>query len=497
VKGYNIYRNATFLKQVAAPATSTSDAGLAPSTVYSYAAAAVDNAGNQSAMSATVSTNTPACPGQPLGAWSRRLGGTDYDLGYAVAVDAAGDAIVAGSFRGTADFGGGPLSSAGSDDVFLAKYAPGGAHLWSRSFGGSGSDVAKAIAVDAGGNVAITGRFSATVDFGGGPLTSAGGDDIFVALYDPAGNPLWSRRFGGPAGDQGQGVAFDRSGNVLLTGYFNGSADFGGGALNAYFGAGDIDSFLVKLSPQGAHLWSKNFLNDGQDKGTAVACDSQGNVVLGGQFTNVLNLGGADLDSPNGYYDAFIGKFDPNGQHLWSRSFGGTSNDAVQGLAIDPGDDVLATGFFAGSADLGGGSLAAAGSSDVFVVKYSPAGAHLWSRRFGGTGSDMGNAVAADKNGNVIVTGSFLNTVDFGNGALTAAGTGLTSDAFVVKLSPSAASLWSKRFGDAQNDAGAGVAVDAGGVIAATGYFNGTVDLGYGPTTSLGGSDGFLTTVAP
>jgi chitodextrinase len=497
LKGYNVYRNAVFLKQVAAPATATSDAGLQPSTVYSYSVSAVDNAGNQSGMSSAVGTNTPACARVPLGAWSRRLGGTDYDLGYAVAVDAAGDVVVGGSFRGTVDLGGGPLTSAGSDDVFLVKYSPAGTHLWSKRFGGNGSDVAKAVAVDSGGNVAIAGRFSATIDLGGGALTSAGGDDIFVAVYDPAGNPLWSRRFGGPAGDQGQGVAFDRSGNVILTGYFNGSADFGGGALNAYFGAGDIDSFLAKFSPQGTHLWSENFLNDGQDKGAAVACDSQGNIVLGGQFTNVLNLGGADLDSPNGYSDAFIGKFDASGRHLWSRSFGGSSNDAVQGVAVDPSDDVLATGFFTASADLGGGSVSSAGSSDVFVVKYTPAGAYLWSKRFGGTGSDMGNAVAADTDGNVVVTGSFSNTVDFGNGALTAAGTGLTTDAFVVKLSPSASSLWSKRFGDTLNDAGAGVALDASGMVAVTGYFNGTVDFGYGPTASLGGSDGFLTTIAP
>src|SRR5439155_25059398 len=137
LKGYNVYRDGVYLKQVMAPATSASDRGLAASTVYSYAVLAMDNAGNASGMSATASTNTPGCPASG-GAWPKRFGGAGVDYSHAVAADSRGNLVVAGYFQGTADFGGGPLTSAGGFDIFVAKFSPTGTYLWGKRYGGTG-----------------------------------------------------------------------------------------------------------------------------------------------------------------------------------------------------------------------------------------------------------------------------------------------------------------------------------------------------------------------
>jgi chitodextrinase len=127
LKGYNLYRGSplTFIRQIAAPTVTIADGGLAADTPYPYAVAAIDNAGNESAKSATVTAFTPACPAGPL--WTKRLGGTTNDSGEAVAVDGSGNVIVGGLFSGSVDFGGGPLTSAGGYDIYLAKYTAAGA----------------------------------------------------------------------------------------------------------------------------------------------------------------------------------------------------------------------------------------------------------------------------------------------------------------------------------------------------------------------------------
>jgi len=120
----------------------------------------------------------------PVHHWSQRFGGTQDDQGLAVAADASDNVIVTGVFSGSADFGGDHLVSAGFSDIFVSKYDASGVHQWSQRFGDKISDLGEAIAADASGNVIVTGRFWNTVDFGGGDLTSAGDFDVFVAKYD-------------------------------------------------------------------------------------------------------------------------------------------------------------------------------------------------------------------------------------------------------------------------------------------------------------------------
>jgi FlgD Ig-like domain len=179
--------------------------------------------------------------------WSRRMGGTNYDDVAGVAVNVAGDVAIHGELFTSANYGGQTLTSVGSTDVYVAKYDTGGLHVWSQRFGGVDTDRARAIAMDGLGDVAISGNFSGTADFGGEPI-AGGVIDIYLARYDAAGVHKWSRAFGHPATiDEGYGIATDALGDVFLTGAFTQTIDFGGGVLTT---EGWDDIFLVKFSEE-------------------------------------------------------------------------------------------------------------------------------------------------------------------------------------------------------------------------------------------------------
>jgi hypothetical protein len=427
------------------------------------------------------------------GLWARGFGSTGQDSGSSVDVDPGGNVVVTGYFVNVVDFGGGPLTSGGGSDIIVAKYSDtSGAHIWSHSFGSTGDDRGRSVAMDQSGNVLVTGDFAGTVDFGGGLHTSGGGSDIIVAKYaGPDGAHLWSRRFGGMGNDLGISVAVDLSGNVLVAGQFNGMVDFGGGPLTSV----GIDIFVAKYAGlDGAHLWSRRFANTAADAAYSVAVDPSGDVLVTGQFQGTVDFGEGPLTSAGA--DIFVAKYAGlDGAHLWSRRFGGTGSDVGSSVAVDPlSGNVLVTGQFQGTVDFGGGPLTSVGI-DIFVAKYAgPDGAHLWSRRFANTAADAGFSVVVDPSGNVMVTGQFNGMVDFGGGPLTSAGYDIF---VAKCAGTDGAHIWSRRFGGTAADVGTSIVVDPGGNVLVTGSYQDTVDFGGGPLTSAGFNDILLLKLRP
>jgi hypothetical protein len=434
----------------------------------------------------------PPCKGALL--WAERFGSVSDQIATGVATDAAGNIVLGGYFNAAIDFGGGPLVSMGGvpglDDVFVAKLDPNGGHLWSKRFGDAKEQAAQSIGVDVKGNVLVAGSMAGAMDLGGGALTSAGGTDIFIAKLDPNGGHLWSSRFGDAQDQLAQGITGDSGQNVLVTGSFHGVVDFGGGALTS---AGSTDLFIAKLDPNGGHLWSKRFGDASEQIGKAIAIDNMGNVLVTGSFSGVVDFGGGPLASASGT-DIFIAKLDPNGAHLWSQRFGGAGDGIGEAIAIDSVGNVLVTGSFSGVVDFGGGPLTSAGGTDIFVAKFDPNGAHLWSQRFGDAADQEARSIATDGSQNVLATGVLGGAADFGGGPLASAG---STDVFVVKLDPSGAYLWGKRFGDANPQVGTGITADGAGQVILTGYFGGSTDFGGGALMSMGSSDVFIAKFGP
>jgi PKD repeat protein len=477
----------------------TTGSGPTPSHAYAttgtYTATltVTDNNGANAADTTSVVVSNTSTP------WARALGSTTSDASYGTAVDAAGNVVVTGTYRGTVDFGGASKTSAGGADWFVAKYSPTGALLWVHSMGGTGDDSPEAVAVAAStGDVVVGGRFTGSAAFGGAqPLVANGTSDMAVAKYRASdGVHQWSKRFGGVYDDTISAVAVDGSANVYLTGYFRGTVDFGGGPLSVPFTT-DLDVFVVKLDGAGGHLWSKNFTNDGNERGYGIAVDGSGNVAVTGYFSNTVNFGGGALTSLNAMTDIFVARFTTAGAHSWSKRFGASDgNESGYAAAMDSSGNVVVAGYLQKAADLGGGSLAALGGADGFVAKYAAtSGAHQWSRRVGGTANDYAYGVTVDPGTNVVyVTGSFEDVAGFGGTSLTAAG---SSDVFVAKYGATGTPTWATPHGGSSADVGRAIQFRAG-TLAASGYFFGSGTFeGIGLTASGTAADAFAVRMVP
>ena len=396
---------------------------MAPSTRRPISAALLTSAGSTDVYLAKLSSG-----GVPI--FGKKFGNASSQQGNAVSFDIDGNIYIAGSFQGAIDLGGGPLTSAGSDDVFIAKLDPKGKHLWSKRFGGSSAEAALFIGTDELGYVYAAGSFAGSVDFGSGLLTSAGGNDIFVLGLDPQGNELWSKRAGDVGSDSVGSMAVDSDGNVFLTGRFNTTIDFGGGLLTA---AGADDLFAVKLDYFGDPLWARSAGDSMSQSGTAIATDALGNTYLGGDFQGSIDLGNGSMTSA-GASDVFVAMLDSTGGPVWTQRFGDAADQHLTSLAVDASGSVIVTGQFQGVIDLGDGPLTSAGGNDIFVAKLDGSGSALWSKSFGDASfAQSGKSVASDVSGSIIVAGTFGGSADFGGGALMCKG---TSNAFLVKLEP-------------------------------------------------------------
>jgi len=425
------------------------------------------------------------CTGAHL--WSRKIEG---GVGYNLAVDASGNALVTGN-AGTLDVGNGPMSGSG---VYVAKYDPLGMPLFAGVYGaGTGPVPGNGVAADLNGNILLAGFFFGTsVDFGGGALTNANQNytDMYVAKLDPSGAHLWSKRFGDFDDQQAYRVTADANGNVIVVGAVKGTVDFGGGPLMPI---GGWDIAVAKLDPNGNHLWSKRYGDVADQWGLDAAVDTAGNVFVTGWFYGTVNFGGQQLSDLGGS-DSFVVKLDPSGNHLWSKRLGGPQQQATWGIATDPSGNVTVAGMYDGVIDLGGGPLPSAGSYDVFVGKLDPSGNHLWSKSFGDAGGQqIAMGVAVDLGGSVTVAGYFQSSVDFGGDLLITAG---SFDIFVAKLDAGGNHVWSQRFGDTVEQDCFDVGVTPSGDILVTGMFWGLLGFG-GPPLTATNADGYLARFSP
>ena len=448
-------------------------------------------------------------------AWSTYLGGSENDIASGIAMDGAGNIYVTGSTDSPGWVSGGYdttfVGNPGYDDVFVAKLSPTGAHLWSTYLGGDSWDKGQGIAVDFAGNVYVTGwtASSGWVEGGFAANYLGGESDTFVAKLSPGGEHLWSTYLGGGDWDKGYGIALDSGGDVYVTGKTGSSGWTLGGFNTSYNGGNDFggDAFVAKLSSVGAHLWSTYLGGSSYDGGRAIAVDGSGNVyVTGITDSSGWVAGGFDTSIDSGHDDAFVAKLSPDGAHLWSTYLGGDSWDEGNGIAVDGAGDVYVTGntysvgwvaegfntsFNNNESDAVGG--------DAFVAKLSPAGAHLWSTYLGGGDYDDGNGLATDSANNIYVTGR-TRSAGWAAGGFNVnlnGGDGGNYDAFVAKLSPAGAPLWSSYLGAGNLDVGHAIALDGAGNVIVAGETKsaGWVSGGFG-TTYHGTRDGWVAKIA-
>jgi hypothetical protein len=428
---------------------------------------------------------TPLVRATPVHQWSKKFGDTDNQAARSVAFDASGNAIIVGYMEGTTDFGGGPLVAIGGFDAFIAKFDVVGGHLWSKRFGDGGLQQIFSVDTDAAGNIAVLGIFQGSIDLGGGALVSAGDWDVFLAKFDAGGAHLWSKRFGAGSIDDARGVNVDGSGNVIVAGFSQGGIDFGGGALAS---GGSHDAFVAKFDAAGSHLWSDMWGGAGEQQAFSVASDAAGNLFVGGQFNASLDLGGGAMVTAGGL-DAFIAKFDGSGVFQWNQRFGDGAEQKMMFVGVDASGDVTAAGNFGGTIDFGGGPIASVGSIDVFAAQFNSAGSHQWSGGYGSAVVEEMWGLAVHSTGNVILAGYSQGGIDFGGGALPNAG---GEDMFMARIDPTGVHVWSKSYGSTSYQSAFGVAVANNGDLLLGGQFLNSVNFGGATLTSAGSGDASL-----
>jgi len=395
----------------------------------------------------------------PVLLYSSYLGGsgeegdTLYGAVSSIAVDAAGNAYVTGVTR-SLDFPttpGADRALGGDMDAFVAKFAPDGALVYSTYLGGPCEDHGRGIAVDAAGNAYVTGRAHDRLCFENGLQSGA-----LVAKLDPTGAVVYFRTFSGQYSDTsvGQAIAVDGQGNAYVTGLTT-ATDFpttpGAYRTTACYSF-FADGFVLKLGAAGDSLLYSTYLCGSEHESpNDIAIDAAGNAYVAGSthshdFPTVNALQPQHRGGP-GASTGFVAKLNPTGSDLvYSTYLGGSTDDAIQGIAVDAAGNVFVTGVTVSSdfpttpgvlqPDPGPRLCFGTLCSDAFVARIAPTGGALvYSTYLFGEGHDGGTRIAVDAAGHAYVAGAtsslyfpILDAVQSSNRGL--------DDAFVVKLSP-------------------------------------------------------------
>jgi hypothetical protein len=352
--------------------------------------------------------------------WAKRFGDGTNQTAMSVAIGNGGMIYVGGSMAGSVDFGDGVIkTSAGSTDAFLVKLDPDGNVVWSRVYGDAMGQNITQVRITGTGQIVVGGRASGTINFGQAPLTSTGGDDVFVATIDDAGFEVASAMLGGMNSENLGGMAVNALGEVVVTGTFSGSMKYG--FQPALMGAGLNDVFIVRYSPSLSPIWGKAFGDAESQNGIAVALNDAGDTWTAGEAQGSIDLGGGPLSPQPGVEGLYLARLDVNGDHVWSKIWSGPQSTAFGArLAIDTkASEIILAGWFSDTLDFGGGSFVSKGAVDAFVARFNMDGGHVASKTFGSALSDGVFGVALLPTRDLIIGGIHFDTIDLGGGPLT------------------------------------------------------------------------------
>lgn len=452
--------------------------------------------------------------------WGTFYGGSNTDQGDNCALDGNGNIYLSGGSYSTGNIattGGHQTVVGGGADAYLAKFNAGtGQRIWATYYGGSANDWGFYCAVDGGGNVYLSGRThgSANLATSGAhqPAYGGGDSDAFLVKFNSNGQRQWGTYFGGSGADGGAGLSIDENENVYCIGWTNSIGLSGAISPNVVHQSeygGVSDGFVVKFDPAGLRQWSTYYGGTGWEQG--LGCAATGAYVyLAGATQSTSSIAGAISPftphqstygggNSNGG-DAFLVKFNGNGERIWGTYYGGSVADGTNGAFAVAGNGNV---FLHGWTDSSNG-IATAGShqpayglgTDAFLVKFNTDGVREWGTYYGGLGWENGVASAITPNGDVYMTGF---TESFNGIHLDGYDSSLGGDrdAFIVKFDGAGGRIWGSYYGgNGSEEARYGVKVDVDGSV----YFigntnspdNAVASIGAHQSAFGGGSDAFL-----
>jgi Beta-propeller repeat len=374
-------------------------------------------------------------------AWGQQVGTVEDDHSFDVAADVNG-VYMTGTTRGSL---GGPNPGVGiggnTQDAFLLRYDRNGNRVWGRQFGDVNSDSASDVAVSPTGGAYITGSTGSHL-----AGQNAGGTDLFLARYDAAGELLWTRQLGTSLNDSGLGVSADALGNVFVGGLTFGELAADNSGINR------SDAILSRYDQNGNLIWTRQWGQEDTDSANAVVADGQGGVFVTGP-TRTFSA------SNQTGFDAFVRRYDVEGNLLWTRMLTTNFGDSTHGIALDGHGGIYVSGDTQGSL---AGSNPTPLTGDPFLARFDASGNLLWVRQINSPGVDDGTQVTADGRGGVFITGSVIQSLP----GHTQQGLG---DAFVAYYTESGELVSTAQFGSEKADVGNGISADGLGNVYVSG----------------------------
>jgi gliding motility-associated-like protein len=385
-----------------------------------------------------------------------------------IETDAQGNSYVTGYITGETSFGVAVSfpSAQGNGDIYVAKYGSNGVLIWVKKFGGNFSDRGYDLALDNSGNIFITGQFYGTVDFSGQSVSSnSNSKDIFLIKMTNSGSVLWAISEGGSGAENAYGITCDGSGNVILTGQYEGSGvlisqNFSS-TLDPITGLASYDLFVSKYDGNGNGLWVKTGIAKYEDRGLAVTTDSQNNIYMSGQFSDTLTFAGQTYN--NGAYNVgLVVKLDPNGALVWFNTLRG-------GFCL-PYDLEMHNNALFITGDLKGNLIysnngnsqqtISSYSRSIFVLNTALTGSKNWVNTIGSENDVSARSISIDSNNDAFVTGYFTCSLTEFHQTQTAAYRSVGfKDAYLWKVKNGGGFDYLKTFGSKLDDVGHGVSI--------------------------------------
>ena len=396
-------------------------------------------------------------PAPPDSSWTVELGTAGEDRAFGLAVTAAGDILVAGSTGGSL----GGHASAGGLDAFVALLDGRGAVRWTAQLGSPGEDKATRVAVDAAGEIYVTGSTEGALGDGRGA-----GLDAFLWRLSPAGQTRWVRQLGSTGAEQGLAVAVAADGDPVIAGFSDGD-------LPGNHNLGHEDWFVARAAPDGAWRWVR-------EGGTAAPAAAYGLVVSADGDLWIAGLTAGQVATPagGGAGDIFAGRLAGDGTPRWMVQIGGPADDQPAAAALDPDDHLVVVGRTAATGRPGD-------LSDALVLVFGDEGKVLWTRQLPDVQTDAAWGVVVDAAGAVTIAGG----VSAGYLEPTAGG----EDAFVARFAADGQGQWVRQVGTPAADEGWAVTALPGGDLVLAGWTEGS----FPGARNAGGKDVFVSRLPP
>ncbi len=367
--------------------------------------------------------------------WSRRFGATGPDRIESISLTSAGDPIVGGSFSGAFSLDGANISHVGGTDGFIFKFSStNGALAWSNRFGDAQNQRCSSVTViPATQDVVCFGDFAGAINFGAMTVTSAGLEDIVLARYSATGNFLYAFRGGDAQQQTARSVIATSSSNLYIAALFDGAITWGVETISS---AGSGDVLIGKFLMNGDASWSMRMGDSNTQRPNAIRDVPGGGTVMVGAFEGAGQFGTKAVVSKGAYdafvtrIDA-----NGNAMWVRAIGDGNPmatpeDQDAMDAVATDDGS-IFVTGYVSGTVDFGDGVPSGPGDADFFLMQLAPDGQTIWNIRAGSESPQFGRALALSGTAHLVVAGDFRGTLDFGNNPLASAG---SNDIFIAKL---------------------------------------------------------------